>query len=240
MSQKIIFTEAFPYAGETMGYPNSSSQHIPKWFKEIPANRNNPHALPSMLGKYTSTVKQCTPFLDAFTSGYMISLPHDIGISINEDGFHIPYWGVERQSQVNAFSQDQEHRVDGIAIPDGYNKAIWRATVDFKMSLPKGYSALITHPFNRYDLPFLTFSGVVDFDKYSAGVLVANIVIKKNFEGILEKGTPIAQILPFKRDNWESEKRKFSEEENAKGSFMLNSKLIRSYQYNFWSKKSYK
>jgi hypothetical protein len=29
-------------------------------------------------------------------------------------------------------------------------------------------------------------------------------VFKKNFKGILEKGTPMFQIIPIKRDNWES------------------------------------
>ena len=32
---------------------------------------------------------------------------------------------------------------------------------------PPGYSMLITHPFNRPDLPFTTLTGLVDCDRYS-------------------------------------------------------------------------
>jgi len=30
--------------------------------------------------------------------------------------------------------------------------------------MPAGYSLLITHPFNRHDLPFVTLTGLVDAD----------------------------------------------------------------------------
>ena len=30
--------------------------------------------------------------------------------------------------------------------------------------------------------------------------------LKKDFIGIIKKGTPIAQIIPFKRDNWTANK----------------------------------
>ena len=32
--------------------------------------------------------------------------------------------------------------------------------------MPAGYSLLITHPFNRHDLPFVTLTGLVDADSY--------------------------------------------------------------------------
>jgi hypothetical protein len=31
---------------------------------------------------------------------------------------------------------------------------------------PDGYAVLFTHPFNRFDLPFTTLTGLVDCDRY--------------------------------------------------------------------------
>ena len=73
-------------------------------------------------------------------------------------------------------------------------------------------SALVTHPINRVDLPFTTMSGIVDFDK-SIHAPIGNIpfFIKNGFTGVIPKGTPMFQILPFERNEWQSEKQKFDE-----------------------------
>jgi hypothetical protein len=66
---------------------------------------------------------------------------------------------------------------------------------------PKGYGALLTHPINRYDLPFSTTSGYVDFDEYP---LPGNVSfhVKDNFEGVIPAGTPLMSIIPIKREAW--------------------------------------
>ena len=68
--------------------------------------------------------------------------------------------------------------------------------------MDKGYSVLITHPFNRDDLPFRTLTGLVDVDLYKSNTIQFPAVwIDESFTGILKKGTPIAQCIPIKRDN---------------------------------------
>ena len=65
--------------------------------------------------------------------------------------------------------------------------------------------------------------------------------LKEGFEGIIEKGTPMFQIIPFKRNNWES---KFSFLED--GQDLINfdrdvrATIVNNYVKNFWEKKSYK
>ena len=76
------------------------------------------------------------------------------------------------------------------------------------IELPPGYSLLVTHPINRHDLPFHTLTGLVDADRY-----VDNFVhfparwCDPDFNGVLPAGTPVAQCLPVKRDNWISSSR---------------------------------
>lgn len=211
-----------------------SSTMVPQWFKEIPPERNlNPFAQ----GRDASTVKKCTPFLDSLTAGYLITLPQDI-LFKNVDGVKYVSWGLARSFTV--VETDQFRRFDGLPVPQGYDPNVWRIADFPRIITPKGYSTLFTHPFNRYDLPFLTLSGVVDTDKSHRTTIIA-IRIREDFEGVLEQGTPIAQIFPFKRDNWESELLPpFSEEEQAKENFSVFSKANRSYQSQFWSKKVYR
>jgi hypothetical protein len=68
---------------------------------------------------------------------------------------------------------------------------------------PSGYSLLCTHPVNRTDLPFTTLTGLVDCDTFHDSPL--NFPARwhdVNFNGVLPKGTPVAQCLPVKRESW--------------------------------------
>jgi hypothetical protein len=56
---------------------------------------------------------------------------------------------------------------------------------------------------NRADLPFTTLTGLVDSDLY-----VDSLVHfparwhDQNFNGVVPKGTPVAQCIAIKRENW--------------------------------------
>jgi hypothetical protein len=63
---------------------------------------------------------------------------------------------------------------------------------------------LVTHPVAYPNLPFKVITGIVDTDKLDT-LINTPLIFKKGFTGILEKGTPIFQIIPIFRSNWESE-----------------------------------
>jgi hypothetical protein len=94
----------------------------------------------------------------------------------------------------------------------------------------------VSHPFNRLDLPFISTSGIVDADKGigSGGVPFA---IKKGYSGIIEAGTPILQLLPFKRDNWQKQ---MVDASNTVGwSERPRNKITGWYKNELWQRKSY-
>jgi hypothetical protein len=107
------------------------------------------------------------------------------------------------------------------------------------MQTPKGYSLLITHPLNRLDLPFTTLSAVVDADKYPISDGSIPFFLKKDFYGIIKKGTPLFQVIPFKREEWDSE---MSEElfTEARVYSKKSRSIVSGFYKNFqWSKKTY-
>ena len=87
-------------------------------------------------------------------------------------------------------------------------------------------------------MPFKTLSAVVDSDS----ILTAGNIpfhIKQDFTGIIKKGTPIFQILPFKRDNWESIENKEIIKIGSLNQNRVNSVLSGCYKQNQWKVKKY-
>lgn len=236
MNQKIIFKPATAEVeiNEKCFFPASTM--VPEWFKHIPPERQTPEVIPST--RMMSTVKKCVPFVDALTTGYMACLSQDVEFSKDEAGNHIAFWGYNRED-ITTIENDLEFRTHGISVPKEANNKTWRFHTGFHIITPKGYSTLVTHPLNRFDLPFNTLSAVIDTDSFERG-LVVTMYLNKDFVGILKKGTPIAQIFPFKRTNWKSETIKAATKaELNKIRFDLMSVANRAYQTLYWKKKTY-
>jgi hypothetical protein len=218
--------------------PLPAKSTIPQWFKDLRPEHDDIKLENGnfLSGKGKSTLKKCVPFLDSLTTGYMFCLPFDIGIEI-VDGNQFSYWKVQRS---NALEHDFPYfRTEGVPIPSGYSQFIWRFNLVPGIKTPSGYSVLVTHPLNRYDLPFLTMSAVIDTDKYNL-FGAATVFLQKDFSGIIPKGTPLAQVIPFKRDNWKSTWEKPNINQDIKNKFNIMSIINRSYQTQYWSKKTYK
>jgi len=75
------------------------------------------------------------------------------------------------------------------------------------VSTPEGYSCYWLDPFMHYNPYFMTWQGIMDTDKWNQVdtncITILYPKIKGNF--IIPKGTPIVQIVPFRREHWEHE-----------------------------------
>jgi hypothetical protein len=207
---------------------------VPEWFKKLPTHHVKPEV---QLDR--GTVKKCIPFLDALTSGYTVVLSQDIVVKQGKDpsDFNI-HWAEEREDVIKVAVRDFPFLMP---IPDGYSEihTVW--AVPMNMLAPKGYSLLITQPFNRHDLPFITTTGIVDCDVVP--MLGGNIpfFLRRNFNGLIPAGTPIMQIIPIKREKWNAEFDPAITKDNQKISFN-NLKSRGSFSYYkkmVWQRKSY-
>lgn len=185
----------------------------------------------------TPTFKACISFFDSMSFGYSFVLPADLTVSV-EDG--VPKLHTEEKYQ-KLFQERQP--MHGFSVPDGYYESHFAFIPEWGMQLPKGYSALYVSPLNRFDLPFLMTSGVIENDEFfSPGAMP--FFIRKNFSGTIPKGTPIAQIIPFKRENWESEVRHLDDQKYHAVMTINNQDLrgIKSggYRNKYWLRKIFK
>jgi hypothetical protein len=120
--------------------------------------------------------------------------------------------------------------------------AIPKWTNPWLIKTPKGYSCIFTSPFNR-DAPFNIFDGVVDTDTYDMPVNFPFGLKDPDFEGLIPAGTPIAQVIPFKRTAWKSEYTETTPEVTErinKATTELNSRWYDVYRTRWWSKKEFK
>lgn len=219
MSKKIKFISAMPEYN--IDHPTPTSRVVPEWYRKMPGSKD-----------LTETVKKCIPFLDALTAGYTITLPVDV------------YWNDDaRKFMYNSpFEIQSDHhavQTEDVEIDDTYDPQPHKWINPWKVVTPKGYSCLFIHPLDRMDLPFYSFTGIVDTDKHPFTVNFP-FVLKKGFTGLIPKGTPIIQVIPFKRDNWDSKIIDNKEYNGPVDEFKILNPPFNTYKRTWWTKKSYK
>ena len=166
---------------------------MPQWYKN---DKRLPNDLKSFEGK---NIKHCVPFLDALTVGYSMVTPYDLYVTQRETGPWIA-WGIGTEGAVKT---RENSSAPTLPIPVGHSNTPFVWHIKGALQIPKGYSALFTHPLNQHDLPFTTLSGVVDDILMPDGNIP--FFLKEGFEGLISQGTPVLQIIPFKRENWDSQ-----------------------------------
>jgi hypothetical protein len=215
-------------------YPNiitPAKNHVPEWYKKIPKWKDNEIFNPET--GFKRTVKQCMPFLDSLTTGYMIVLPNDLYVK-NINGSPLINW-----TRAEFPPQVRNNITDFNLVPAGHHPTEFTWQTGVAITIPLGHSMLLSHPINRYDLPFTTLSGIVDggFSMYPTGNFP--FYIKEGFEGIIPQGTPIAQLIPFRQENWSSKKTKqlvfLANQDQSKSSSLIYG----WYKKTFWTRKKY-
>lgn len=217
-------------------HPKPAKEYIPDWYKDVKPNYNRTLALNNMLpdGQTELNFKHCAPFLDSFISGYIQETWTDISFETLDDGKKI-YAFASGPTIMGA------RRATDVKLSESFYNTEYTWSVNWTPVLPKGWSMLITHPFNRIDLPFFTLSGIIDFDHFTQ-TFSGNLpfFVQKDFNGIIPSGTPMFQMIPIKRENWTSSIEKHEKEFWAKNFAIKNKHFYDGYKKLFWQKKNYK
>lgn len=172
--------------------PVSMKRLVPDWYKNAERTYTDKH------GEEFLGLKTCAPFLDGLVAGYALVTPVDIHVFKNEEGnveFNWEDCGFDIIGERKGQSGETMPRPAGHEL----NHLVW--VCQWGIKTPKNYSILVTHPLNRFDLPFTTMSAIVDSEVF---LNWGNIpfFIKKDFTGVIPAGTPIAQLIPIKIDKW--------------------------------------
>ena len=253
--KKILFKSYRPWlTKDSDSIPVPTQNIIPQWYKDADRFAKMPNgeyfkataAVCPVTKEGTTddygkvpTWKACPAILDAFITGYTLRTPCDLKFFKNSRGV-IDVEVSDVKNKGFCVARPPMHQFEN---PRGYYKDHFAWMPDWGLELPEGYSALFMTPMNRFDLPFINTTGIVDSDK--VGILGSfPFFIAEGWEGVLPAGTPFLQVLPFRRENWEHEI-EIQNPSTVYAKMMENSSIYRKpdggiYKNEVWSRREYK
>jgi hypothetical protein len=235
--KKIIFESYFE---GFISSPKPALHYIPESYKKLDRSMGT--------NKTTDqTVRACVPFLDALKFGYVIPFPIDYEVSYQEGNlnFNISEMieGGPAQGHFAVESHKQGQVSEGLKHDKRTFDVVCKFLSNWKIITSPGYSCLFTQPLNQ-NAPFKIIDGVVDTDKFPLHINFpfywTGDLDKKYF---LKHGTPMVQVIPFKRDDWEMKLKKAPKEDydnKLKNRIKMGNWIVDAYKNIFWSKKTYK
>ncbi len=146
--------------------------------------------------------------------GWIIPLAADVEIKSNNDASGIEYNWQFHRSMIENHAKDQVTNEKCPAPHADQPPMKWMNW--WAIKCPPGYSLLFVPPLNRPNKHFTIFSGLVDADGYFEFINFPFVWNTPNFHGIIPAGTPLAQVIPIKRDTLlkNSIVREFTEQDN--------------------------
>lgn len=171
--------------------PVPAKTYLPNWFRKLPAVTENEVST----GSTGLTVKRCMPFLDAMTTGWILPLAATVRLEILDGGKTVNSgWDFDR----TMVSNHGAHQVAGhpmAHLPPCKFHNYWT------ISTPPGWSCLFINPMNRPNGIFDIVSGIVDTDTYTSEIHFPFFATGPEGLHVIGKGSPIVQVIPFKRDS---------------------------------------
>lgn len=215
-----------------LGKPLPAKQAMPSWYRAAETHYydDSNEKMPGL--------KTCMPFLDGLVSGYVITTPVDIEVSISNGKY---VFTELENTPVGSFVGERSQKSGAtMPRPQGYAEEhfIWKNVWSWKT--PRGWSILVTHPLNSFDLPFMTLSAIMDSDEF-VGAGNIPFYLRDGFTGIIKAGTPIAQLIPIKRASWNmiEQDKGLTDLAMTKMSMVRNPDNTTSYKKVMWHKKRY-
>ncbi|WP_299500042.1 hypothetical protein [uncultured Roseobacter sp.] len=191
----MITARCHPALEPLLPKPVPAARMLPSWLRDMPEEVQ----AASLGGAPVRTLKHCPPMIDAMRLGVLILCPIDLTVCGGElswewdppvlpetlitrapVGLHVP-------EQANGSPLAQDH--------------IFIKFINYwTLEAEPGWSLLFHHPSGHPDLPFQTLSGVVDCDLFADGYVHFPAALEPGFEGVIPRGTPIAQVVPVQKD----------------------------------------
>ena len=188
--------------------PLPASQALPDWWKKMTVFKEGEPPWGSQ------GMKACMPFFDAMVQGYMIPLWCDVHVKV---GLDTDENGEEATAPVFTWKEightviQRHHSKQTEGFPLREQSATSGGTAykfnnPWLIQTPPGYSSLFVAPLNNHNPNFQINSGIVATDEYKTQITFPFIWTGPDgYEGVIKEGTPIVQVIPFKRDDFKHE-----------------------------------
>jgi len=211
-------------------HPDKAGKFLPDYYKKLAVNMGN-HP------EKDGTAKKCVPFMDAITNGYIIPLWSDIYITAKDGEIDITFpqfFPSNNTIGTHNYNQLKNHP----AKDDMYGKTILKFLNPWVIKTPPGVSCLFTTPMNHFETRIKLVDGIVDTDTYYNNVNFPFLWNGGDGEFLIEKGTPLAQVIPFVRYDFNKFNVKpLDHDKFGKVNRTLGTTLGYGYRKYFWHKR---
>lgn len=226
---QITFTDTLGVADDYAPVP--ATRVVPEWYKRTPEYVGGDRIVRD--GGTPHTIKKCVPVFDAMTAGYIISTYVDVQVT-QRDGMPWYEWPLFDAISFHPIVQAPDHPARNEA---PYPK--W--TNPWAISTQPGTSCLFLPPMHNPNGMFTILPGVVDTDTYRKPVNFPFVLDDVQWEGLIPAGTPLAQVIPFRRDEWQMQ---LGDDGDRAASDRVTTRLrsvwFNSYKRYFWTRKQYR
>jgi hypothetical protein len=185
-----------PELYEILPPPLPARDGLPDWLRTMPGE-----ALVAELGGKIRTLKHCPPLIDAMRAGFLMPLATDVRVEAGSFSWDwdLPQTALGRTTR-SPLSFHHAEQALGSPLHDP-ERMFLKFNNFWTIALEPGWSLLVVHAINRADLPFQTLTGLVDADRYGDGLIhFPARWLDAGFEGVLARGTPVAQCIPVRRE----------------------------------------
>jgi hypothetical protein len=184
-----------PELFEILPRPVLAKDGLPDWLRTMPGE-----ALVAELGGKIRTLKHCPPLIDAMRAGFLMPLAADVRVDNGAFSWDWDLLATALGRTTRApLSFHHAEQAEGSPLHDP-ERVFVKFNSFWTIALEPGWSLLAMHPANRTDLPFQTLTGLVDADLYGDGLIhFPARWLDPDFQGVLPRGTPVAQCLPVRR-----------------------------------------
>jgi hypothetical protein len=187
---------------DSVSVPGPIIKTLPEWYRKADrfAKKPNGDFWKGPDSGKIPTWKACPAIFDIMGTGYTLKTPCDIEITHADNNTLSVTIANKKYKDFCTLRTP----MDQFEHPQGYYTTHFAWFPDWAVETPEGYSALYSQPFNRFELPFLTTSGIMDNDSIKLPGSMP-FFLREGFSGVIPAGTPFVQIIPFKREDWVSE-----------------------------------
>mgnify|MGYP006444781203 CR=1 FL=1 len=186
------------YYFDYVPHPKSAKFFLPDWFKKVKNHMTKGTDL---------SVRSCAPFADSLNAGYIIPAPFDYYFKVTDYGVNVSWEyrdGVKNIATEKQLPGIQQHTPEQAAgLP--WQPPILKLVSPWQIKTKKGWSVIITEPFNKESRPIHFFQAVVDSDAYESPLnfpfRIINRFNQQEFEFFIKAGDPLVQVIPVQRSS---------------------------------------
>ncbi len=187
------------------------------------------------------TLRRCPGVADYMKIGYILPLWADYIIEYDSGRGELNWSSPSPWAKISFHSISQVEGTDLAAAVRPYRGVI-KFESPWRVMLPKGYTSLMISPFfDAFTAPYQIVPGVVDHDDFHVSNVLAVWRLHGSGRLLLRRGTPLAQIIPIKREGFESEVRTMNDGDKKRFEMekLVNESHQGEYRKTFWKKKHY-